>query len=174
MQTYRTDIGILSFIPVPIIWKIKIPLRQKILVALLLCSGLFIIAAAIIRCVSSIQQIRSIDTAGVWAIRETFVTIIAINAPCIKPLFSSSPSNEARNGGFKLRNGGGDDAYEGRVSEASSQVQIVNEAVDGEMDTGIKVTTMVVVDTHDSRPQSKNDTRTYVVAAGAGWGNIDC
>jgi hypothetical protein len=174
MHPCRTDIGILSFIPVPIIWKVKIPLRQKIQVALLLCSGLFIIAAAIIRCVSSIQHIRSIDTAGVWAIRETFVTIIVINAPCIKPLFSSCPSNETKNGRFELRNEGGDDAYDGRASDASSQVQIVDEAMDGEMDTEIKVTTRVVVETRESRPHSKNETRTYAVVAGAGWDNGDC
>jgi hypothetical protein len=174
-----TDIGILTFIPVPIIWRVKIPIRQKILVALLLCSGLFIITAAIIRCVSSIQDIRSINTAGVWAIRETFVTIIAINAPCIKPLFSARQAGkETRSGGFRLRNGV-EETY-GRSSDTGSQVKMVEQPTDEEMHARIKVTTMVDVhthdvtslvdvSTHDVRSHARKDTHTYIVAAGGRW-----
>jgi hypothetical protein len=65
--------------------------------------------AALLRCVLSLQSINSINTSTIWAIRETvrplppkqpsvsgekltrqFVALIAVNAPCIKPLFSSS------------------------------------------------------------------------------------
>lgn len=83
-----TDVGLMAFIPAPILWKAQIPIKRKLLVALLLFSGIFIVVAAIIRCVMSVNDIRHIGTSGVWAIRETFVSIFAVNAPAIKPLFS--------------------------------------------------------------------------------------
>jgi hypothetical protein len=155
---------------VPIIWKVKIPIRQKLLVALLLGSGLFIIAAAIMRCVTSIQHITHIDTAGVWAIRETFVTIIAINAPCIRPLFGSA--KDASDTGYKMRDRPmGSDAYYGRGSESgSSQVKIVGECdEEEEVDNRINVTTMVAVDNRHIEELTKEDAQAYIVAAGKGW-----
>ncbi|OJD29680.1 sedlin protein [Diplodia corticola] len=102
-----TDVGLMAFIPAPILWKAQIPIRRKLLVALLLFSGIFIVAAAIIRCVMSVGEIRRIGTSGVWAIRETFVSIFAVNAPAIKPLFSRrhrrTPDNS---GGDKSCTGG--------------------------------------------------------------------
>lgn len=94
----------MAFIPAPILWKAQIPLRRKLLVALLLFSGVFIVAAAIIRCVMSVGDIRHIGTSGVWAIRETFVSICAVNAPAIKPLFSRNrqtlgSNNKSSSGG---------------------------------------------------------------------------
>lgn len=74
-------------------------------------------AATLLRCILSLKDINSINNSTVWAIRETvppsplplplpldisnkskanrktttqFVAIIAVNAPCIKPLFSTS------------------------------------------------------------------------------------
>ncbi|KAF2848981.1 hypothetical protein T440DRAFT_534498 [Plenodomus tracheiphilus IPT5] len=186
-----TDIGILAFIPIPLIWKVKIPVRQKILVALLLCSGLFIIAAAIIRCVLSIQNIRSIDTSGVWAIRETFVTIVAINAPCIKPLFSSSSrggsggggssNTAAHSGSYKLRSrqrAGGSAVYDeddddARGSDADSQVKIISDSQargDGDrLQDKINVTTMVTVQRHDTELGEFEEPHSYSVAAGSGY-----
>ncbi|KNG49332.1 sedlin protein [Stemphylium lycopersici] len=164
-----TDIGILCFIPVPIIWKVQIPAKQKILVSLLLCSGLFIITAAIIRCVLSIQNIRSIDTSGVWAIRETFVTIIAINAPCIKPLFSSSAVKSHKSSVYELKDrhkNGSDEYMDGsRNSATGSQVKIIPHAADEEKDPGINVTTMVTVQRHDTEQNLDDDVHTCSVAA---------
>ncbi|KAB2572664.1 Sedlin [Lasiodiplodia theobromae] len=88
-----TDIGLMAFIPAPILWKAQIPLKRKLLVALVLFSGIFIVAAAIIRCVMSVSDIRHIGTSGIWAIRETFVSLFTVNAPAIKPLFSRNRHN---------------------------------------------------------------------------------
>jgi hypothetical protein len=60
------------------------------LIGVLLCSGIFIIVATILRCVFSLKDIQGINTSTIWAIRETFVAIIAVNAAAIKPLFSAS------------------------------------------------------------------------------------
>ncbi|KAI1853050.1 hypothetical protein JX265_012806 [Neoarthrinium moseri] len=55
----------------------------------------------LLRCVLSLQNIEAINTYPIWAIRETFVAIIAVNAACIKPLFSNSRwLKSSRNGGI--------------------------------------------------------------------------
>ncbi|UNI23221.1 hypothetical protein JDV02_009053 [Purpureocillium takamizusanense] len=84
-----TDFVILS-IPIPLLWKVKITLGRKLAIGVLLCSGVFIIVATILRCVLSLRDIQGINISTIWAIRETFVGIIAVNAAAIKPLFSKS------------------------------------------------------------------------------------
>ncbi|KAL2862397.1 uncharacterized protein BJX67DRAFT_385648 [Aspergillus lucknowensis] len=82
--------AILLTIPIPLLAKVKIALRRKLIIGVLLCGGVFVMAATLLRCILSLQSIESINTSTIWAIRETFVAIIAVNAPCIKPLFSTS------------------------------------------------------------------------------------
>ncbi|KAL4924956.1 uncharacterized protein BDV17DRAFT_294905 [Aspergillus undulatus] len=84
-----TDAILLS-IPIPLLAKVKLALQRKLVIGVLLCGGVFVMAATLLRCILSIQDISSINNSTIWAIRETFVAIIAVNAPCIKPLFSSS------------------------------------------------------------------------------------
>jgi hypothetical protein len=66
----RTDIAIVA-IPVPLLWKVKLPLGRKIAIGILLCSGVFIIVASLLRCVLSLQSIQGINVSTIWAIRET-------------------------------------------------------------------------------------------------------
>ncbi|RLL96873.1 hypothetical protein CFD26_105499 [Aspergillus turcosus] len=82
--------AILVSIPVPLLAKVRLELRRKLVIGLLLCGGIFIMCATLLRCILSLKDIDSINTSTIWAIRETFVAIIAVNAPCIKPLFSTS------------------------------------------------------------------------------------
>jgi hypothetical protein len=63
---------------------------RKILVGALLGTGVFIIVAALIRCVLSLLSISSTDVTAVWAAREMVVAFVAVNAPAIKPLFNTS------------------------------------------------------------------------------------
>lgn len=65
-------------------------IHRKLIIGVLLCGGVFVMIATLLRCILSLQSINSINTSTIWAIRETFVGIIAVNAPCIKPLFSTS------------------------------------------------------------------------------------
>ncbi|KAK4108571.1 hypothetical protein N656DRAFT_761243 [Canariomyces notabilis] len=84
-----TDLVIVS-IPVPLLWKVKLDIRKKMFIGILLCSGVFIMIAAVLRCVLSLRDIEGINISTIWAIRETFVGIIAVNAASIKPLFSAT------------------------------------------------------------------------------------
>ncbi|KAL2818544.1 hypothetical protein BJX63DRAFT_429045 [Aspergillus granulosus] len=61
-----------------------------ILVGALLGTGVFIIIAALIRCVLSLLNISSTNVTAVWAAREMVVAFGAVNAPAIKPLFNPS------------------------------------------------------------------------------------
>ncbi|RMJ03350.1 hypothetical protein CDV36_015125 [Fusarium kuroshium] len=84
-----TDLVIVS-IPVPLLWTVKLSIKRKLIIGVLLCSGVFIMIATLLRCVLSLRDIKGINTSTIWAIRETFVGIIAVNAAAIKPLFSAS------------------------------------------------------------------------------------
>ncbi|GIK05363.1 hypothetical protein Aspvir_009471 [Aspergillus viridinutans] len=82
--------AVLVSIPIPLLAKVRLALRRKLVIGVLLCGGVFVMCAALLRCILSLQSINSINTSTIWAIRETFVALIAVNAPCIKPLFSTS------------------------------------------------------------------------------------
>ncbi|KAF4998551.1 hypothetical protein FGRMN_3078 [Fusarium graminum] len=84
-----TDVFIVS-IPVPLLWTVKLSIQRKLLIGVLLCSGVFIMVATLLRCIYSLRDLEGINTSTIWAIRETFVAIIAVNAAAIKPLFSAS------------------------------------------------------------------------------------
>lgn len=79
----------------------KISLSRKLAIGLLLSSGLFVITATLLRCILSLQSVKNIDNSTQWGIRETFVAIIAIQVPAIKPLFNKSRwlgSSNGKNG----------------------------------------------------------------------------
>ncbi|EEH17162.2 hypothetical protein PABG_07249 [Paracoccidioides brasiliensis Pb03] len=84
-----TDVMII-YIPLPLLWKVKIPMRRKVLFGAWLCTGIFIIIAAIVRCILCLRDVRFINIATIWSVRETFVATIAVNIPVLKPLFSKS------------------------------------------------------------------------------------
>ncbi|TQW00983.1 hypothetical protein V2A60_002011 [Cordyceps javanica] len=79
-----TDLLIL-YIPLPLLWVVKIPLGKKIIYCLWLTTGVFVIVASLLRCVLSIRYANEVDVSTIWAIRETFVGIICVNAPILGP-----------------------------------------------------------------------------------------
>ncbi|KAH6654655.1 hypothetical protein BKA67DRAFT_286363 [Truncatella angustata] len=83
-----TDMVIVA-IPIPLLFAVKLTIMRKLAIGALLCSGVFVMVATLLRCVLSLQNVEAINTCTIWAIRETFVAIIAVNAAAIKPLFSS-------------------------------------------------------------------------------------
>jgi hypothetical protein len=83
-------------IPIPLLWQVRLPWKRKMALGLLLCSGLFVITAAIIRAVLTLGNASEVNNADIWGVRETFVSVIAISAPAIKPLFS--PASWSKSG----------------------------------------------------------------------------
>lgn len=82
-----TDAAILC-IPLPMLRHLKVPLLKKLLIALLLSSGLFVITAAIIRAAVTLGSAPSSITINRWGVRETIIGILAINAPILRPLLT--------------------------------------------------------------------------------------
>lgn len=56
----------------------------------LLCSGIFVVIATILRSYYSLQSITLLPVAAGWTSRETFVAAVAVSLPGIKPLFSQN------------------------------------------------------------------------------------
>ncbi|KAJ5689627.1 hypothetical protein N7462_004019 [Penicillium macrosclerotiorum] len=84
-----TDIAVMA-VPIPLIVKAGIPVRQKLLLCLLFSSGVFVMVAAVLRAYYSVRDISTLSTALGWASREAFVSAITVCAPGIKPLISNS------------------------------------------------------------------------------------
>ncbi|KAJ4213999.1 hypothetical protein NW759_010525 [Fusarium solani] len=62
----------------------------KIVIGLLLSSGLFVIAAAIIRATLTLSAHPSALAVNEWGVRETLVGIITVNIPILRPMFKRS------------------------------------------------------------------------------------
>ncbi|PSR97211.1 hypothetical protein BD289DRAFT_111973 [Coniella lustricola] len=84
-----SDVLILS-LPVPILWQLRMSFKRKLGVMLLLCSGVFMIATAVVRAAFTISSSPSILTINSWGFRETAAGLLAVNAPILVPLFKKS------------------------------------------------------------------------------------
>ncbi|GLA37342.1 hypothetical protein AnigIFM63309_004255 [Aspergillus niger] len=87
-----TDVVVLS-IPLPLLIQVQLPWRRKLVIGLLLFGGVFVMVAAVFRCVLSLWHIESVNTSNLWATRETVIAIITVNIPCIWPLLRRSSSS---------------------------------------------------------------------------------
>ncbi|KAK1977642.1 hypothetical protein LZ30DRAFT_664662 [Colletotrichum cereale] len=86
-----TDLMIL-WIPLPLLWSVQMPLARKITCSLWLCTGIFVIIATLLRCILCLQDAQSINLGTIWSIRETFVGILAVNAPVLGPWIAKNAS----------------------------------------------------------------------------------
>ncbi|KAF2008696.1 hypothetical protein BU24DRAFT_381647 [Aaosphaeria arxii CBS 175.79] len=84
-----TDAIILA-IPIPMLWRLRIKLTKKIAIGLLICSGLFVITAAIVRAVLTLGSTPSGLNINRWGVRETIVGILTVNLPILRPMFKRS------------------------------------------------------------------------------------
>lgn len=82
-----TDAAVLA-VPFPMLWRLKMPTRRKIMISILLSSGIFVITAAIIRVVYSLDAHPSAANINRWGTRETIIGIFATNIPIIRPMIS--------------------------------------------------------------------------------------
>lgn len=77
--------GLLLCIPMPLLWRLKVPLKKKITLALLLSSGVFVITAAVVRIIMTLRNHPSALTINLWGVRETVAGILAVNMPILRP-----------------------------------------------------------------------------------------
>ncbi|KAI3328677.1 hypothetical protein F4824DRAFT_482649 [Ustulina deusta] len=91
------DIGILS-VPIPIVWKLKIPTKQKIAVSVIFLLGAFVVGISIARIYFFYQSSASYEDALditvniaptlYWTELEASIAVISACLPTLKPLFS--------------------------------------------------------------------------------------
>jgi hypothetical protein len=72
------------------LWKLQVRFSKTIVIGALLCSGLFVIAAAIIRAVLTLGATPSGLNINRWGVRETIVGILTVNSPILRPMFNRS------------------------------------------------------------------------------------
>lgn len=72
------------------LWRLQVRLSKKFAIGVLLCSGLFVIAAAIIRAVLTLGATPSGLNINRWGVRETIVGIITVNSPILRPMLNRS------------------------------------------------------------------------------------
>ncbi|KAK2068058.1 hypothetical protein P8C59_002729 [Phyllachora maydis] len=84
-----TDVAILT-VPLPLLRDLHVHWSKKLLVTLLLCSGLFLISAAIVRVALTLGSAPSVLTVNSWGFRETVVAILAVSAPVLSPVLRPS------------------------------------------------------------------------------------
>jgi hypothetical protein len=109
-----TDAILLS-LPIPMLWNLQVRLSKKIAIGVLLSSGIFVIAAAIIRAVLTLGATPSGLNINRWGVRETIVGHLTVNMPIFPPMFkrgfwsrgSFSDSHGASDGRTKNRYGTG-------------------------------------------------------------------
>jgi hypothetical protein len=63
---------------------------RKIVLSLLLFPGVFVIAAALIRVIMSLEARPSALNINRWGVRETIAGIIAVNIPILRPILRAS------------------------------------------------------------------------------------
>jgi len=88
--TNVTTDAMILYIPLPLLWTVQIPARKKVIYGFWLCTGIFIMIATLLRCILCLQDVSQINVGTIWSIRETFVGIIAVNFPVLKPFFTKA------------------------------------------------------------------------------------
>lgn len=73
-------------IPAPYLFRLRVAWTRKIGVSLLLLSGVFMIATALVRAVGTLAAAPSVINTNRWGFRETGVGMIAVNAAVLMPL----------------------------------------------------------------------------------------
>jgi hypothetical protein len=129
-------------IPIPMLWGLQIKFSKKVAIGLFICSGTFVIAAAIVRAALTLGNTPSGLNINRWGVRETIVGIITVNLPILRPMFrrgfwygtgfveeSSSSYTRSRH---PTKNGYGHGTFELRSQmdskgvHGSSDVELVN------------------------------------------------
>ena len=76
--------------PIPMLWNLEVSKSRKLSLSLLLFPGVFVISAAVVRVVMSLQAQPSALNINRWGVRETLAGIIAVNIPILRPMLRRS------------------------------------------------------------------------------------
>ncbi|KAF2711881.1 hypothetical protein K504DRAFT_374326, partial [Pleomassaria siparia CBS 279.74] len=77
--------ALLLCIPIPLFWRLRLPLLKKIGMVILLSSGIFVMAACIIRVSLTVVPDVSLRIIARWGVRELSIGILAVNTAALRP-----------------------------------------------------------------------------------------
>ncbi|KAF3050611.1 hypothetical protein E8E11_010081 [Didymella keratinophila] len=84
-----TDVFLLS-VPISLLWDLNKPLRTRLAVFVLLASGMFVLAACVIRVSLTVVPKISVLNIARWGVREFCIVILAVNTAALRPMFPKS------------------------------------------------------------------------------------
>ncbi|KAE8133653.1 hypothetical protein BDV38DRAFT_181810 [Aspergillus pseudotamarii] len=134
--------------------------NRKLVIAIFLSSGIFVISASLIRTTLTLKAEPSSITVNRWGIRETFVGVATVNLPILRPLFTKRfwRSNYVEDGssGHPYGYHGGSESYNlttrTKKSTRRESMKAINESSqDGSYDVYISTSYNVKVEQKDTR-----------------------
>ncbi|KAE8341754.1 hypothetical protein BDV24DRAFT_174183 [Aspergillus arachidicola] len=140
--------------------------NRKLVIAVFLSSGIFVIAASIIRTALTLKSEPSSITVNRWGIRETFVGVATVNLPILRPLFTKRfwKSNYVEDGssGHPYGYHGGSESYNlttrTKKSSRRESMKAINESSqDGSYDVYISTSYNVKVEQKHTREGESSD-----------------
>ncbi|KAE8312849.1 hypothetical protein BDV41DRAFT_564773 [Aspergillus transmontanensis] len=140
--------------------------NRKLVIAVFLSSGIFVIAASIIRTALTLKSEPSSITVNRWGIRETFVGVATVNLPILRPLFTKRfwKSNYVEDGssGHPYGYHGGSESYNlttrTKKSSRRESMKAINESSqDGGYDVYVSTSYNVKVEQKHTREGESSD-----------------
>ncbi len=77
--------ALLLTVPLPMLWTLRIPLYRRLAVFVLLSSGIFVMAACIVRVASTVVPNVTIRIIARWGARELAIALVAVNSASLRP-----------------------------------------------------------------------------------------
>ncbi|UDD64895.1 hypothetical protein AFCA_012097 [Aspergillus flavus] len=140
--------------------------NRKLVIAVFLSSGIFVITASIIRTALTLKAEPSSITVNRWGIRETFVGVATVNLPILRPLFTKRfwKSNYVEDGssGHPYGYHGGSESYNlttrTKKSSRRESMKAINESSqDGGYDVYVSTSYNVKVEQKHTREGESSD-----------------
>lgn len=106
MLNILTDLVIIA-LPMPMLWRVRLPLRRKAALGLLFGSGALVMVCTILRNYYVLAAVTDEQLAQLWASREAFASMVVVSVPAIWSLVRKRGWLGHYDGGGGARGGGG-------------------------------------------------------------------
>lgn len=163
----------------PMLWNLEVSRRRKLGLSLLLFPGVFVIAAALIRVIMTLEAQPSALVINRWGVRETVAGIIAVNLPILRPMLRKNfwTGGDMLSGGSKSHGtttGTGSKSRKWTVSSISQRSRRAqpysNFDPEDERDVGVKNKGGTVIELTDhtsehsnASAQSRTDSEEFII-----------